>query len=87
MEHIFGAMSEHDARLIGVDIRLGHRLAAVRELRDATGWRATRAKEFIEMYLPFVRGDDFNYKEARNRFLRDNFAFVEDFIEIDEMLL
>lgn len=86
-KHVFGAMSMHEARLIGVDIRLGHRLAAVRELRDSTGWTATRAKDFIERYLPFVRGDDFDYREARDRFLRENFAFVDDFIEKDEMLI
>jgi hypothetical protein len=69
-------------------IRIGHKIAAIKEIRGQTGWGLKESKEYVDKYIWHPMESD-RYIAAAEKFIDDHapIPISEDFIDSNEMVL
>ena len=67
---------------IADEIRIGHKIAGIKEIRSQTGWGLKESKNYIDKYF-----DGTDHIRSAQRFIEDHVPDVPDFIDSDEMVL
>ena len=64
------------------EIRIGQKIAAIKELRSQTGWGLKESKEYIDKYM---FPGNYNRDTAAERFMSDHMP--SNFLDIEEMTI